>query len=545
VLVFSTYLGGSAHEGVQEIAVDAQGFVYVAGDTQSADFPTRDAAQPAFGGGLYDMFVVKLLPGGAGFVYATYLGGAGDDFGWGVAADCAGNAYVGGDSNSIDFPTLNPLQPALAGVYDAVIAKLDPTGGLLYATYLGGADDEGRANVAADCGGSIYVAGQTLSTDFPTAQPLQPTRGGGYDGFVAKLSPDGSALVYSTYLGGAANDALLAHVVDGAGRSYVAGVTSSRNFPTANPVQPTLRGFEDVFVSALSADGSALVYSTYLGGGSDDAAWGLTVDAAGNTYVVGRTESFDYPTVAPVQPAFGGGFQDAFVTKLGPGGSPIVYSTYLGGNDIDWLMDVAARPDGQAFVAGFSQSADFPTVNSMQDFSGFEDAVAARIAADGSELIYSSYFGGVGAEAWAIALDPVGTVYVAGIVDGDLPLRKPLQAEQAGARDGFIARINDAVFCLGREANLIGTPGDDVLFGTLGPDVVAALAGNDTVFGIAGNDLVCGGPGNDRLLGGDGADALVGEEGADLLVGGGGFDWCFGGPGTDGQSACESSAGIP
>jgi Ca2+-binding RTX toxin-like protein len=546
VLVYSTFLGGNEWDSAMDIALDEAGYIYVAGSTPSADFPTFDPAQPVPGGS-GDVFVAKLAPGGSAFVYSTYLGGSGYDIAWGVAADCAGNTYVSGDSDSLDFPTLNAFQPARAGLVDAVVAKLDPAGALLYSTYLGGTRNDGRAKVAADCDGGIYVAGQTDSNTFPTAHALQPSRAGGYDGFVAKLTADGSGLVYSTYLGGSFNDLPLAFAVDAAGHAFVAGITSSSNFPTVAPVQPSPAGFEDAFVSELSADGSALVYSTYLGGSSDDGVWGMAVDAAGNTYLAGRTESFDFPTVNAVQPDFADGFFDGLVAKLGPGGSPLIYSTYLGGSDIDWAMDVAADSAGRAYVTGFTESTDFPTVNPLQPtLTGFENALVAKLASDGTALIYSTYFGGGFEEGWGIAVDRLGTAWIAGDTGAsEFPVRKPLQPVLGGRHDAFIARINDTVLCLGRLANVIGTPGDDVLFGTRGPDVIAALDGNDTVFGLAGNDLICGGAGNDRLLGGDGRDTLVGEAGDDLLAGGPGADSCFGGPDTDVQFACETAVGIP
>ena len=526
VLVYSTFLGGSEFDSVHDIAVDADGFIYVAGTTGSPDFPTLNAGQPA-NGGRNDLFVVKLAPGGSSIVYSTYIGGSDDEQGWGVAADCEGNAYVSGDSLSSDFPVLNAFQPVRAGSVDAVVTKLDAAGTLVYSTYLGGNAIDGRAKVSAGCDGSIYVSGQTQSGDFPVVNALQPVHRGGFDAFAAKLTVDGSALVYSTYLGGSFNDALLAFAVDIAGRAHLAGTTASSNFPTAAAVQPSNAGFDDAFVSALSADGSALVFSTYLGGSSGDGVWGMDVDETGSVFLAGRTRSPDFPTVNAAQPVFGDGFFDGLVAKLGPGGSPLVYSTFLGGSDIDWGMDVAAGPNAQAYVTGFTESADFPLVRPMQaTFNGFEYALVTKVAADGA-FVYSTYLGGGFDEGWGIDVDALGTAYVAGTTGSDgFPVRKPLQAELRGNNDAFIARINDEIFCLKQLANVIGTPGGDVLVGTAFADVVAALGGNDIVLGLGGNDLICGGSGND------------------FLAGGSGFDFCFGGPGTD-ASACESSAGIP
>jgi hypothetical protein len=223
------------------------------------------------------------------------------------------------------------------GAYDRGRALvIDPV--LVYSTYLGGSHSDYLEALAVDGAGNVYVAGFTYSTDFPTANPLQASLHGHPDAFVTKLDAAGSALVYSTYLGGSGIDRPNALAVDAAGNAYVAGVTSSADFPTANPIQASLKGGADAFVVTLNAAGSALVYSTYLGGGnlSDaDSAEALAVDGAGNAYVAGRTFSTDYPTANPLQASLHGP-HDAFVTKLDAAGTALVYSTYLGGSDIEF-----------------------------------------------------------------------------------------------------------------------------------------------------------------------------------------------------------------
>ena len=233
--------------------------------------------------------------------YSTYLGGSSYDYGGGIAVDSAGNAYVAGSTGSTDFPTLNPLQPSYGGGdYDAFVAKLNPAGSaLVYSTYLGGSGSDQGVGIAVDSSGNAYVTGLTQSTDFPTLNPLQAKCGNcspDYGtAFVAKLNASGSALLYSTYLGGSSYGVGGAIAVDSSGNAYVTGQTSSKDFPTVNPFQASLKGTVNAFVSKLNSTGSALVYSTYLGGSTNEWGAGIAVDSDGNAYVTGYTQSTDFP----------------------------------------------------------------------------------------------------------------------------------------------------------------------------------------------------------------------------------------------------------
>ena len=396
MLLYSTYLGGSNEEGFAfisgyefagGIAVDSSGQAHVTGFTLSADFPTANALQPAFGGGFSDAFVTKLNPDGTELVYSTYLGGGDRDLGSSVAVDPIGNAYVTGSTKSTNFPTASPLQPGLRGIQDAFVTKLNADGSaMVYSTYLGGSVgggglDEGFG-IAVDSSGNAYVMGATFSLDFPTtAEAFQPDFAGIEDAFVTKLNPDGSALVYSSYLGGNHFDRGVAIAVDAADNAYLLGMTQSRDFPTVNPFQPAHGGgFEDVFVAKLNATGSALVYSTYLGGSENEYGGGIAVDTAGNAYVTGVTFSTNFPTANPLQPGHGGA-RDAFVAKLNTQGSALVYSTYLGGSGIDMGGGIGVDAAGNAYVTGMTVSSDFPIVNPLQPILGlFGDAFIAKIA---------------------------------------------------------------------------------------------------------------------------------------------------------------------
>src|SRR5437016_2944333 len=327
VLFYSTYLGGSAQDVGNGIAVDTSGSAYVTGVTSSGlaattSFPTTPGTlAPSYIGGSSDAFVTKLTTTGSALVYSTYLGGSGSDFGFGIAVDGSGRAYVTGQTNSPGIATALAFQTSFGGVIDAFVARLNTAGAALdYLTYLGGTNaDEGFA-ITLDSLGNAYVTGQTESANFPTTTgAFDPSLGGALDAFVTKVGPTGSALGYSTYLGGSSNDAGTGIPVDASFNAYVSGVTSSIDFPTVNPIQASSGGSFDVFVTKVNPAGSGLVYSTYLGGSGFDEGTGIAVDSlpTPNAYVVGFTSSTNFPTtMGAFQTTFGGGTSDAFVAKI-------------------------------------------------------------------------------------------------------------------------------------------------------------------------------------------------------------------------------------
>jgi hypothetical protein len=327
-LVYSTYLGSSSGFAVGfGIAIDEAGNAYVTGPTNSPNFPTTPGAfQPAFGGGFSDTFVTKLNRGGTALIYSTYLGGSSFDPSRSIAVDEAGNAYVTGPTGSPDFPTTpGAFQIAFAGGdADVFVTKLNRSGtGLVYSTYLGGSgfDFVYSNGIAVDEKGNAYVAGLTDSLNFPTTPgALQPANASAEDAFVTKLNRRGTALIYSTYLGGSGSDGGIGGIaVDETGSAYVTGYTDSPNFPTTpGTFQPAnAGGVEDAFVTKLNRRGTALIYSSYLGGSGDDFGNGIAVDQDGNAYVTGQTDSPNFPTTpGAFQPA-NAGSQDAFVAKIG------------------------------------------------------------------------------------------------------------------------------------------------------------------------------------------------------------------------------------
>jgi Bacterial Ig-like domain (group 3)/Beta-propeller repeat len=378
-------------------------------------------------------------------IYSTYLGGSGNDVGQGVAVDHVGNAYVTGYTFSTDFPTKNPLQAANAGLYNAFVAKMNAAGSaLFYSTYLGGNFGDEGSGIAVDSSGNAYVTGTTASTDFPTKNPLQPASGGGGDAFVAKINPTGSALVYSTYLGGSDNDDGIGIVVDSARNAYVTGDTFSTNFPTKNPLQAASGSGLDAFVSKINPTGSTLVYSTYLGGSGLDQGDGIAVDSAGNAYVVGTTGSTDFPTKNPLQGANAGGEWDAFVAKINPAGSALVYSTYLGGSGLDGGVSIAVDSAGSAYVAGNTFSTNFPTMNPLQSaYGGGGDIFVAKLNPTGSTLLYSTYLGGSRNDRGGIiALDSASSAYVTGSTSSTNFPRKGSLQNLHGPDDAFVSKLN-------------------------------------------------------------------------------------------------------
>jgi len=432
-LIYSTYLGGNGDEYGAGIAVDNAGNAYVIGTTNSTDFPvTPGALQTVCHGGSYggtcgDAFVVKLNPTGSALVYSTYLGGNGYDAGSGIAVDSAGNTYVTGYTESTDFPTMNPLQPAIGGggkggIGNAFVTKIASSGSaLIYSTYLGGSGSNNYggdtgSGIAVDSAGNTYVTGTTRSTDFPTMNPLQPALNPFEDAFVTKINPSGSALVYSTYLGGLSGDGGGGIAVDSAGNAYITGFTFATNFPTKNPLQPVLDGVQDAFVTKINSTGSALVYSTYLGGSPYNTGSGVAVDGSGSAYVTGYTDSTNFPTRNPLQANYGGGDWDAFVTKINPLGSALVYSTYLGGRGVDIGYGIAVDGAGDACVTGSTSSPDFPTASALQkQRSKLIDAFVSTLNPTGSVLVYSTYLGGNSLDyGFGIAVDNARNAYVSG-----------------------------------------------------------------------------------------------------------------------------------
>ena len=520
-LIYSTYLGGSGLDAANGIAVDGAGRAYVTGFTDSVDFPVTDGVEiPSL---FSTAFVAKLTADGSDVDYSTFLGGSFTDQGNAVALDAQGNAYVVGVAFSDDFPTSpGAVQELFGGFGDVFVVKLSPNGNFFfYSTLLGGAKLDQAGGIAVDGAGNAYVAGLANAPDFPptpgssilssaaaaatstsrvaaAARTLErlaaaehapdalagadalipgqsfPTtpgafqrvdRGDAGDGFVAKINPTGTALVYSTLLGGSALDGFIAIAIDGAGHAYVAGGTLSADYPTTpGAFQRVLGGTFDGVVSKVNPTGTGLVYSTYLGGADIDAAASIKVDAQGNAYVTGGTLSTNFPVVSPIQPPPSQGLKKktVFVTKVNPSGSGLTYSTLLGGTGGGVILDPTLGPEpdqglaiaidaaGNAYITGITGSIDLPTTQGAFQTTfqgGTFDAFVMKLDPSGTSVLYSSYLGGSDRDQGSgIAVDGAGRIYVAGISRSfDFPTTAfAFQDVHGGDYDAFVLKLDPA-----------------------------------------------------------------------------------------------------
>jgi uncharacterized repeat protein (TIGR03803 family) len=369
-LIYSTYLGGKANDNSEAMALDSSGDAYITGFTLSTNFPTLNAIQSKLGG-VQNIFLAEISPTGT-LLFSTYYGGSSHDQAYGIAVDSSG-VYVAGNTTSPNYPTVNAFQTTNAGNNDAFLTKFATNGSsVFYSTFLGGAGGGTQAySVAVDSSESPYVTGVTVSPSFPLMNPFQTTSSTSGTIFLTKFAPAGNALVYSTYFGGTNGQSAGSVAVDSSGNAYISGGTTSSNFPTQNAFQATAGGNWDVIVAKFNSTGSALIYSTYIGGRSDDFGDALAVDSSGNAYVAGYTESANFPaTPNAFQPIIGGGW-DAFVLELNATGNGLIYASYLGGSGLDAGDAITLDPYANVYVSGTEASTNFPvTSNAFQSSYG-------------------------------------------------------------------------------------------------------------------------------------------------------------------------------
>lgn len=418
ILNFATTLGGPGFDAAYAVAVDGSGNIYIAGDTDSQTFSGGGRRQSR------DGFVAKLDPAGTQILYLTYFGGSGMDSTRALVVDATGNAYVAGYTTSTDFITTpRAVSSRNAGGEDAFALQLNPAGTMVYATLLGSSGSDQALGIAVDGSGNMYVAGQTTGAFPVTSNALQTLSHGATDCFVVKLNPNSGALIYSTLLGGTGFDSCRGIGVDAAGSAYVAGVTYSSDFPVQTAVQGTLKGFADAFVTKINATGTAVVYSTYLGGDNFDEANAIVVDASGYAYVAGDTTSWNFPVSSFAAQTKAGGEYDAFVTKVSPAGDRLIYATLIGGLGSDTATAISLDGAGHAAIGGFTNSGDLPVRAFVQGApAGVTDAFSAVVDAFGSSLLFCTYLGGSGDDrAYGIAARP-GNVYAVGLTQSaDFP----------------------------------------------------------------------------------------------------------------------------
>jgi uncharacterized protein (TIGR03437 family) len=514
-VTFATYWGGPSNEAARGIAVDASGNIYVAGYTTSNSLATTaGTAQTGYGGNTQDSitgdaFILKLNAAGTSAIWLTYLGGQQDDVASGIALDGSGNIYVTGMTNSTNFPTRNAQNATYLGARgnilnpmgDAFLTKLNSSGTIVYSTYFGGTGDDWGMAVAVDSSGNAYITGATLSTNLPiganTYQKNFKGSGGSLDfcsgcgpifltgdAFATKYDPNGK-LVWTTYIGGSKDDIGTSIAVDRSGNVYVGGFTISTDFPTTtgafqtkfggvsdNQSQPNIHS-GDAFLVKLDPNGANLLLGTYIGGSKDDAISSIALDSSNNVYMTGSTASSDFPTTsAAFQTTFKGPsqaqltsnmptflFGDAWVAKLNAAGSSLVYSTYLGGSGDDAAEGIAVDSNGNAYIAGHTNSRDFPLKSATQgawagsggQTQAFGDAFVAQLDSNGN-LLFSTYLGGNADDAaGAIAIDSSGNAYVTGYtISSNFPVTKgSFQTTYNGSTragnpygDVFVAKIS-------------------------------------------------------------------------------------------------------
>jgi beta-propeller repeat-containing protein len=462
-VTYSTYFGGSAEDEAYGVAVDSSGNAYVTGATKSPNFPGPLAA-----GTNFDVFVSKLNPAGSALLYSTFVGGNagnGDNFGLGIAVNSTGT-YVIGNTSSTNFPASVTIGPG--GGTDVFVAKLDnSTGVASQLTKIGGTGNDSGNGIAVDSTGAAYIGGETYSTDFPIAgPPIQTSNAGADDGFIAKLDSNGTVLDYSTYIGGSSGDLVTGIALDSLNNAYVSGITVSSDFPTTTgafqTTEPSTTS-DNGFVAAIKADGSAKIYSTYLGGSGNNDALAIAADSAGEAYVTGDTNSSNFPVLNATQATLkGASATNVFITKLQANGSGLLFSTYYGGTLNDAGTGIAIDAFNDVYVTGRTLSSDYPTNGTpfQSSLSGTSDAFVTELSNTGSP-VYSSFLGGTGNEnsvnvstvlasapLGAVAVDSASNAYLAGSTDSTTGFPVSPSALQSsfggGLADGFVTKVGAA-----------------------------------------------------------------------------------------------------
>ena len=450
-LVYSTFIGGSGVESGNSIAVNNSGNSYTTGNTPSTNYPTSSGAYDVSQNGNTDVFVTKLDANGSTLVYSTFIGGSGLDYGNAIAVDNNGNAYVTGYTGSTNYP-------ATSGAYD------------------------------------------------------QSTDGTAYDAFVTKLNATGSALVYSTFLGGSSTDKGICIVLDGVGNAFISGETFSSDFPaTSNAYDKTFNGNDDVFITKLNSSGSALTYSTYMGGKSYDVVHGLAVDLNGYACVTGETTSSDYPLYLSYDNSTDGLYNDVFISKLNYGGSSLMFSTYFGGSGHDYGTSVAFDANRNVYVTGYTASSNFPTTSGAYDqtYNGNNsDVFVLKFDAFGGTLVYSTLIGGSSTDvSTSIAVDATGNTYVTGnTASTNYPTTGDAydQSYNGGDWDAFVTKLNASGSALSYSTFIGGSSVD------CGKSIALDNSGTATITGYTtSSNYPTTGSAYDQSYNGSNSDAFV------------------------------------
>ncbi|KAA3600444.1 MAG: T9SS C-terminal target domain-containing protein [Calditrichaeota bacterium] len=399
---YSSFLGSNDIEEVFSIDVSDNNEIVLSGTASSSSFPTTSGSfDQSFNGGNIDVFVTKFDSIGSSLIFSTFIGGTNNDYGYSIAIEGNGNTIVSGFTSSIDFPIQLAIGYINSGAADAFITKINPNGSnLIISSYYGGVSIDQSICMKIDQLGNIILAGKTVSLDFPTLAGYDSTHNGNQDVFISKFDSFFQTLLHSTFIGGAGDDRVYDIALDSFENIYLTGPTDkglnalTNTYPTINAFDSTYNGSWDVFVSKLNSSGSSLLYSTFLGGNTDDISRGIVVDEFGSAILTGMTRSLDFPLIGAIDTTLNNKY-DAFVSKLVPSGNTLDFSTYLGGADDDYGLNINLQENGKGIIIGRTESTDFPAINAYNsNLNGDSDLFISQLDLIGDSLEFSTFLGG-------------------------------------------------------------------------------------------------------------------------------------------------------
>ncbi|MFX1441153.1 MAG: SBBP repeat-containing protein [Promethearchaeota archaeon] len=442
MLVFSTYLGGSDDDSGSSIAVDQVGCSYITGTTASDDFPTVNALNSSSNSGT-DVFVAKLNERGDAILFSTYLGGAGTDIPHGIKIDSSGYVIITGRTQSDDFPLMNAYQDTRGGDWDVFIIKLEGSGNAVsFSSYFGGSARDYGYDLDVGLDDSIFITGETRSSNFPTKDAMSTSLNGTVDVIAVKFSPSGS-LIFSTYVGGSGDEIGAGICVGTDSTCYITGFAGS-GFPMKNPYDADFGGDNDIFVCRLNSTGNGLVFSTYVGGNTFDAACDIGLDASNNVYIVGYSYSDDYPLLNEYQSSLNGA-SDIIISVLNSTGNGLEFSTYYGSSSDDSAQGGLDIKNDLVYVTGYTCSSDFPLYLPYDDTYGgdYSDAFILSINTTDYQLEFSSFWSGTGVSSGEdIAVDAWGDYYLCGKTIS-IPVKNAIDDTYNGMGDAFVSKFSN------------------------------------------------------------------------------------------------------
>ncbi len=418
IVSYSSYIGGSSDDGGLDIEALADQTAILVGYTASNNFPKLLGLDTSYNGAPNDIFVSKISATGNSFVYSSYIGGSLDDVATSVTSDGSGNIYITGYTTSTNFPTVSPIDGSHNTDWDIFVLKLNATGSALnFSTYIGGSNKDRGDEIILDNLGNLYLTGFTRSTNFPvTASAYDTSANGSWDAFALKINAAGSSITYATYLGGSVDDFGYALAVDTAGNCFVAGQTSSTDFPTASAYQAATGGSVDGFFTKLAASGSSLVFSSYFGGNQGDWIEALQLDPLNKVYLCGVASSTNFPIVGAYDNSYNGGGGDCFASRLSASGLALQFSTFIGGTGFDRPTAMILDDTLRINLVGYTQSNDYPTMNAIDGSPDSTDVIITRLSPTGNALQFSTYLGGTAID-YAYSVDFLAseqTLYLTG-----------------------------------------------------------------------------------------------------------------------------------